>query len=82
MTAPTGRILAAVVLLASACGPTIADGPPGAATYRNPLNVVAADPFVYREGDTYYLYATAAADGLLVWTSKDLVHWRERGHAS
>ena len=57
------------------------DAPPAAATYQNPLDVVGADPFVYREGDTYYLYATAAEDGLLVWTSKDLVHWQKRGHA-
>src|SRR3954454_22762420 len=70
-------VLGAVVLLLLTFQPGMAD----AGTYRNPLGVVAADPFVYREGDTYYLYATAAADGLLVWTSKDLVHWRERGHA-
>jgi beta-xylosidase len=74
-------IVGAIALLLLACQPGMADAPAAPSTYRNPLGVVAADPFVYREGDTYYLYATAAADGLLVWTSKDLVHWRERGHA-
>src|SRR5688500_3106729 len=53
------------------------------ATYTNPLPTPEqiADPFVFREGDTYYLYGTAARDGLLVWTSSDLVNWQPRGHA-
>jgi beta-xylosidase len=49
--------------------------------YRNPLDVELADPFIFREGDTYYLYGTAAGDGLLVWTSGDLVNWTRHGHA-
>ena len=54
-----------------------------AATYTNPLPTPEqiADPFVFREGDTYYLYGTAARDGLLVWTSNDLVNWQPRGYA-
>jgi hypothetical protein len=40
------------------------------ATYTNPLPVHVADPFIFREGDTYYLYGTAAGDGLLAWTSR------------
>lgn len=51
------------------------------ATYTNPLPVELADPFIFREGGTYYLYGTAADDGLLVWTSDDLVNWHKRGHA-
>ncbi|MDQ3441726.1 MAG: glycoside hydrolase family 43 protein [Planctomycetota bacterium] len=51
------------------------------ATYQNPLDVRVADPFIFREGDTYYLYGTEAGDGLLVWTSRDLVNWANRGHA-
>ena len=51
------------------------------ATYTNPLPVQIADPFVFRDGDLYYLYGTAARDGLLVWTSTDLVNWQPRGHA-
>jgi beta-xylosidase len=53
------------------------------ATYTNPLAIPEhiADPFVFREGDTYYLYGTSARDGLLVWTSGDLVNWQPRGHA-
>jgi beta-xylosidase len=74
-------VLAVIVGSALVGRAAFADERAAAGTYRNPLDVVAADPFVYREGDTYYLYATAAADGLLVWTSNDLVHWRRRGHA-
>src|SRR4029079_16088465 len=73
-----------IVLLAIALGVhfTKADAPPATQpTYQNPLKVELADPFMYREGDTYYLYGTAAGDGLLVWTSNDLVNWTERGHA-
>ena len=51
------------------------------ATYQNPLDVGIADPFIFREGDTYYLYGTEAGDGLFVWTSRDLVNWTNRGHA-
>jgi beta-xylosidase len=50
-------------------------------TFANPIDVLIADPFIFREADTYYLYGTAADDGLLVWTSNDLVNWRLRGHA-
>ena len=45
------------------------------------IDVLIADPFIYREEDTYYLYGTASRSGLLVWTSDDLVDWRLRGHA-
>ena len=39
------------------------------------------DPFVLLEGDTYYMYATSPLDavGFRVWTSKDLVDWKEEG---
>ena len=75
------RLVVPVLLLAA-----IAHGDPPATattTYTNPLPVPEhiADPFVFREGDTYYLYGTAARDGLLVWTSSDLVNWQPRGHA-
>jgi beta-xylosidase len=50
-------------------------------TFCNPIDVLVADPFIYREGDTYYLYGTASGEGLYVWTSPDLVHWHLRGHA-
>src|SRR5688572_18547401 len=53
----------------------------GEDTFANPIDVLLADPFIHKEGDTYYLYGTAARDGLLVWTSKDLVDWQLRGHA-
>ena len=50
-------------------------------TYANPLDVLIADPFIFREGNTYYLYGTASDDGLQVWTSADMVDWRLRGYA-
>jgi beta-xylosidase len=55
-------------------------------TYRNPFeDVHVGDPFIYRVGQTYYLYGTAddAADiqGIPLWTSRDLVHWERRGFA-
>jgi len=49
--------------------------------YSNPIDVLVADPFVYHEKDTYYLYGTSAAEGFRVYTSKDLVNWRYRGFA-
>jgi beta-xylosidase len=50
-------------------------------TFANPLDVLVADPFIFREGDTYYLYGTAARSGLLVWTSKNLVDWQLHDYA-
>ena len=75
------RVLLVIVLLASiARADTTARA---TTTYTNPLPTPerVADPFVFREGDTYYLYGTSARDGLLVWTSTDLVNWQPRGHA-
>ena len=43
--------------------------------------MLIADPFIYHEGNTYYLYGTAADDGLYVWTSKDMVNWQRPGYA-
>src|SRR5215218_7013562 len=51
-------------------------------TYANPLDVILADPFVLRQGDTYYLYGTTDAKlGFRVFTSSNLIDWRERGFA-
>ncbi len=51
-------------------------------TFANPLDVVIADPFVLRQGPTYYLYGTTdARSGFKVWTSTNLVDWRSRGFA-
>jgi beta-xylosidase len=76
-----------VLLVVTASSAARADAPTrsatATATYTNPLPAPEriADPFVFREGATYYLYGTAASDGLLVWTSSDLVNWQPRGHA-
>src|SRR3954470_18547413 len=51
-------------------------------TYTNPLHVDVADPFVLRHDKTYYLYGTAGSStGYRVWTSLDLVHWKDAGQA-
>ncbi|MFT3785260.1 MAG: glycoside hydrolase family 43 protein [Tepidisphaeraceae bacterium] len=53
-----------------------------ALTYRNPLDVDIADPFVLRVNDTYYLYGTnAPGRGYRVLESRDLIHWDDRGFA-
>jgi beta-xylosidase len=51
--------------------------PEPATTYTNPLNVPIADPFILREGDTYYMYGTTdyGGPGFQVFTSPDLVRW-------
>ncbi|NJO69773.1 MAG: family 43 glycosylhydrolase [Bacteroidetes bacterium] len=38
-------------------------------------NVQMGDPFIFSEGDTYYLYGTSSDEGIEVFTSKDLIHW-------
>ncbi|MDR3060900.1 MAG: glycoside hydrolase family 43 protein [Dysgonamonadaceae bacterium] len=34
------------------------------------------DPFIMLYGDTYYAYGTSAANGIAVYTSKDLLTWK------
>jgi beta-xylosidase len=47
--------------------------------YENSVGVVEnlADPFVFRHGDTYYLYGTTdvRSKGIIVYKSNDLVNW-------
>ena len=56
---------------------------PAAATYKNPLAVQIADPYVMREPDgTYFMYGTGGGKGTTAYptfTSKDLVHWTSIG---
>jgi len=49
--------------------------------YSNPIDVLVADPFVFHENDTYYLYGTSASEGFKVYISKDIVNWRYKGFA-
>jgi beta-xylosidase len=42
-------------------------------------NVLIADPFVLKEGKTYYLYGTSGINadaGIPVYSSEDLIHWK------
>ncbi|MBM3500582.1 MAG: DUF1349 domain-containing protein [Armatimonadetes bacterium] len=55
-------------------------------TFANPLDAKVADPDIILWEGTYYLYGTLAdprrvVEGFPVWTSQDLVDWRERGLA-
>lgn len=55
---------------------------PRIGAFANPIDVAGADPDVLLDGGTYYLYSTSAPGfGFMVWTSKDLVHWQQRGMA-
>ncbi|MEA2735171.1 MAG: hypothetical protein QOE14_1622, partial [Humisphaera sp.] len=50
-----------------------------ATTYTNPLGVDLADPDVLLHDGVYYLYATSITNvGYFVWTSSDLVNWRQQ----
>ena len=40
-----------------------------------------ADPFIFYENGTYYAYGTFSSDGILVFTSKDLKKWTNKGLA-
>ena len=67
------------VLFAFVLTPGFAPAPARAEDgFANPIDVLLADTFIYREGDTYYLYGTSSVSGLYVWTSEDLVNWRMR----
>ena len=49
-------------------------------TFTNPV-ATGADPYVLKDGDTYYLYATTGdAHGYRVFTSKNLVEWEAHGY--
>lgn len=86
-----GTLLAVFFLLMSRCCSAadeaagenaLAD--PVTGTYRNPLDVTMADPFVLLHKGVYYLYGTYDASvnsGLVVFTSSDLVNWKNQGLA-
>jgi len=44
--------------------------------FRNPSGLSdLGDPMIYKEGDTYYCYATGAGKGFYVYRTKDLSDW-------
>ncbi len=52
--------------------------------YTNPVGGITniGDPFVLKDGDKYFMYATSAATiGFRVWQSDNLVDWEEKGMA-
>ena len=53
-------------------------------TYTNPIGGISGigDPFVLKDNGKYYMYCTSeVAVGFKVWTSDNLVDWKERGLA-
>lgn len=45
---------------------------------KNPIGITnIGDPFILEWKGMYYLYATSAEDGFLVWSSENLVHWSQ-----
>lgn len=51
-------------------------------TYTNPFDFSIADPFIYKEGDTYNMYGTTEewpGQGFDVYQSTDLVTWNRAG---
>lgn len=48
-------------------------------TYTNPVYPNSADPFILKDGDIYYLYATNSGDGFIASKSTDLVNWTSCG---
>ncbi len=51
-------------------------------TYKNPLPVALADPYVlYEKGEGYYMYGTGggAENGFAAYSSKDLINWKNEG---
>lgn len=53
-------------------------------TYTNPLGEITniGDPYVLKDGDTYYMYATSEPSiGYKVWTSTDFESWEDQGLA-
>ncbi|PPK88639.1 glycosyl hydrolase family 43 [Neolewinella xylanilytica] len=77
--------LAAVLLGAASCGRTTPPEDTSATAlpeFQNPLDVEFGDPFILDDGDgTYYLYGTGggAEDGFAVYSSTDLVDWKNEG---
>lgn len=73
-------------LLMMALLPCTAQEPPMATasgrTFSNPLPIAVGDPYVLSDSDgVYYLYGTGggAKDGFKVYSSRDLVQWKDEG---
>jgi GH43 family beta-xylosidase len=41
----------------------------------NPHQVYFGDPYIFLDGDTYYMYGTSSDDGIEVFKSTDMAHW-------
>ena len=46
-----------------------------------PQGLEFADPFIMLDGGIYYAYGTMSDEGIMVYTSDDLVNWKEAGMA-
>ena len=80
-------LLAALLLTLLSCRSSGGEAPQDTAaaalpTLQNPLDVQFGDPYILDDGDgTYYLYGTGggAKDGFAVYSSTDLVDWKDEG---
>ena len=77
--------VAAAVLVVGLVGPRAwsqTAPEPRVTSFATPLDVAGAAPEVLLDNGVYYLYSTSFPDrGFGVWTSRDLVHWEQRGLA-
>ncbi|MBQ8098470.1 MAG: glycoside hydrolase family 43 protein [Bacteroidaceae bacterium] len=55
--------------------------PAGCKKVKTQSRLPLADPYVLLEGDTYYAYGTHSDDGIEVFTSTDMLHWKNAGLA-
>jgi len=71
-----GILLLTLALFVAATDPARADIPTTQHTYSNARGLLTdiADPFVLKQGRSYFLYGTSGR-GLRVWESNDLVNW-------
>jgi beta-xylosidase len=75
---PRLRVWAAILVTLMAAPAAVAQE--AARTYTNPIHARDfPDPFVLRQGDTFYAYATETrGTGIQLMESRDLVHWTPR----
>ncbi len=52
-------------------------------TYTNPLSDITkiGDPYILKDHNIYYMYATSSQEGFKVWQSSNLIDWTEKGLA-
>lgn len=70
------RNLLSIILLICALSPACSSGTSEGKKEQTELKIPFGDPFILLYQDTYYAYGTLDADGIAVYTSTDLIHWK------